>query len=95
MKILEKILKDKVNRIQLIKQFQDSVWDDKNPNEVLSDLAHDLDYFEPNEELRKTDSSYYGEEVPNPARPYGDEWREMGKHSSIILFQFFWGEYAQ
>jgi len=60
--ILEKILSDKLNRGNLIKQFQDSIWADANANEILSELAYDLDFYEPNDELRKEDPSYYGDE---------------------------------
>jgi hypothetical protein len=62
MEILKKILNDKVNREQLIKEFQQIVWNDDNPNEILLDLAYDLDYYQPNNELRKEDPSYYGDE---------------------------------
>lgn len=50
---------------KLIKEFQDEVWNDEsiqdeNLNEILSELAYDLDFYEPNEEWRKEDLSYYG-----------------------------------
>ncbi|HTN38087.1 MAG TPA: hypothetical protein VL053_13495 [Arachidicoccus sp.] len=48
---LELILKDKNNRSSLIKQFQELVWNDENANEILSELAYDLDFYEPNEQL--------------------------------------------
>jgi len=62
MKILEEILYDKQNRSVLIKEFQELIWNDNNPNEILSELAYDLDFYEPNEEWRKQDISYYGDE---------------------------------
>jgi hypothetical protein len=54
-------------RIELIKSFQNEVWDNesiKNEtlNEILSGLAYDLDFYEPNEEWRKEDPSYYGDD---------------------------------
>lgn len=61
MQILELILKDKNNRSSLIKQFQELVWNDENANEILSELAYDLDFYEPNEQWRKEDPSYYGD----------------------------------
>jgi hypothetical protein len=61
MKILERILDDKLNRKNLISEFQELIWNDKNANEILSELAYDLDFYEPDEELRKEDSSYYGD----------------------------------
>jgi GGDEF domain-containing protein len=62
MEILEKILTDKVNRKKLISEFQELIWNDENASEVLSLLAYDLDFYEPNIELRKEDPSYYGDE---------------------------------
>lgn len=52
-------------RTELIKSFQNEVWDDESIkdealNEILSELAYDLDFYEPNEEWRKEDLSYYG-----------------------------------
>ena len=62
MKILEEILKEKKNRRILIKEFQDLIWNDENADEVLSELAYDLDFYEPNDELRKEELSYYGDQ---------------------------------
>lgn len=62
MKILEKILTDKLNRKQLISEFQELIWNDENANELLSELAYDMDFYEPNEKLRKENPSYYGDE---------------------------------
>ena len=55
------------NRTKLIKEFQDEVWNDESIqdeklNEILSELAYDLDFYEPNEEWRKESISYYGDE---------------------------------
>lgn len=51
----------------LIKEFQDEVWNDESIqdetlNEILSQLAYDLDFYEPNEEWRKESLSYYGDD---------------------------------
>jgi hypothetical protein len=62
MEILEKILKDKLDRKRLISEFHDLIWKDENANEILTELAYDLDFYEPKEELRKEDPSYYGDE---------------------------------
>jgi len=62
MQILNRILTDKKNRKNLIKEFQNQVWNDENANEILSILAYDLDFYEPDERLRFEDSCYYGEE---------------------------------
>lgn len=67
MEILKAILSDEVNRKQLIKQFQQSIWDkeedkDNVIDEILSELAYDLDFYEPDKELRKESTSYYGDD---------------------------------
>ena len=62
MEILEKILTDKANRKQLICEFQELVWNDENASEILSELAYDLDFYEPNEEWRKESLIYYGDD---------------------------------
>jgi hypothetical protein len=62
LEILEMILKDRVNRVQLIKKFQGLMWNDEKSDETLSELAYDLDFYEPDTELRKQDINYYGDE---------------------------------
>ena len=62
---LNQILKAKEPvRIELVKSFQNEVWNDEFMEdklyEILSELAYDLDFYEPNEEWRKEDISYYG-----------------------------------
>lgn len=52
---------------ELIKEFQDEVWNDESIqdetlNEILSQLAYDLDFYEPNEEWRNESLSYYGDD---------------------------------
>ena len=54
-------------RQELIKDFQDEVWNDESMqdetlNEILSELAYDLDFYEPNEEWKKEIPSYYGDD---------------------------------
>jgi hypothetical protein len=49
---------------ELIKEFQDEVWNDESIqdetlNEILSELAYDLDFYEHNEEWRKESLSFY------------------------------------
>lgn len=62
MDILKKILSDKFNRKQLVMQFQEQIWNGEGEeNEILLELAYDLDYYEPDDELRKEDPSYYGD----------------------------------
>lgn len=62
MELLEKILTDKSNRKQLVSEFQELIWNDENASEILSELAYDLDFYEPDENLRRQDQSYYGDE---------------------------------
>ena len=65
-KKLEKIITDKESRPKEIKNFQTLIWENdlsfcNEVDECLSDLAQDLDYYEKSDEIRKEDSSYYGE----------------------------------
>ncbi len=68
MKILIGILNDKNNRESLIKRFQEYIWNE-NPifnseeeENVLSDLAYDLDFYQPDIKIRDEDPSYYGDD---------------------------------
>jgi hypothetical protein len=54
-------------RLNAIKEFQNTVWDDnsiddENINDILTDIAYILDFYEPNEEWRKEDPGYYGDD---------------------------------
>jgi len=53
-------------RATLIEKFQSEIWSDESMEEstidgIVNDLAYDLDYYEPNEEWRKQDASFYGD----------------------------------
>jgi hypothetical protein len=69
--ILENILKDDKNRSALVRNFQNEIWlneeqelGEDNPDFlILSELAYDLDYYEPNSKLRQEDSSFFDDEV--------------------------------
>lgn len=55
------------SRPELVKVFQDEIWDDESIqeaslNEILSALAYDLDFYEPNTKWRTESSGYYEEE---------------------------------
>lgn len=66
--LLKQILNERtLYRVKLIKVFQNEVWNDENIkdsnlNEILSELAYDLDFYEPNEEWRMESTSYYDDE---------------------------------
>lgn len=63
MEILREILSNKYHRKELVKQFQEQIWNSETvENDILSELAYDLDFYEPDEFLRLQDSSYYGDE---------------------------------
>jgi hypothetical protein len=54
-------------RIKALKEFQNIVWNetsikDEDINDLLTDAAYIFDFYEPNEEWRKEDPSYYGDE---------------------------------
>ena len=65
---LQSILEtEHTSRGKLINEFQDEVWNDesiqdKTLSEILSELAYDLDFYEPNEEWRKESLSDYGDD---------------------------------
>jgi hypothetical protein len=62
---LNQILSARVPDRELVFSFQNEIWHnevikDEALKEILSELA--LDYYEPNEEWRKENRSFYGEE---------------------------------
>jgi hypothetical protein len=65
---LSQALREHDRRKQLIKEFQQRVWDaSPNPSErwewaILGDLAYDLDFYEPDPDARAEDASFYGDE---------------------------------
>ena len=67
MKILENILSNVKCRPTLIREFQEKIWNEEdygnneNINEILRELAYDLDFYEPDKEWRKESLSYYGD----------------------------------
>ncbi len=65
-KILENIISNDRNRLEKISEFQRIIWNSdfkcsELQEEILGDLALDLDYYEPNPIWRAEDPSYYGE----------------------------------
>ncbi|HEY2583118.1 MAG TPA: hypothetical protein VGI43_15005 [Mucilaginibacter sp.] len=66
--ILNKILKENEPfRTELIDDFQNDFFNDESVRDealemIVGDIAYDLDFYEPNEEWRKQDSSFYGNE---------------------------------
>lgn len=66
--LLNQILKSEISdRSKLINEFQKEIWDsgsvgDTHLDEILSEIAYDLDFYEPNEEWQKEFLSYYGNE---------------------------------
>jgi hypothetical protein len=70
-KILQDILSSESSeRAALVSKFQYLVWRGRDEreganveiDEILSDLAYDLDFYEPNATLRKESLSYYNDE---------------------------------
>ncbi|MCX8486568.1 MAG: hypothetical protein ORN53_05235 [Crocinitomicaceae bacterium] len=62
MEILEKIVRDKLNRKLFISEFQESIWNAENANEILTELVYQLDFYEPDETKRREDPSYFGDD---------------------------------
>jgi hypothetical protein len=66
--LLDEITENPEKRLDNVREFQKLIWDATEPLieskalwEELCDLAYDLDYYEPNEEIRQSDSSLYDE----------------------------------
>jgi hypothetical protein len=56
-----------LERVKLVKKLQNVIWDDESAQDekldgILSELAYDLDFYEPNEEWQKESPNYYGNE---------------------------------
>lgn len=66
LKLLNEILDTRTDRLSKVKMFQNTVWNIEDPGdndyEIFNDLAYDLDYYEPDEEKRKEDDSFYGDD---------------------------------
>ena len=65
--LLEATISDPDKLEKNISKFQEIVWNEEldcsdRQEEILADLAYDLDFYEPNPEWRKEDPSYFGEE---------------------------------
>jgi len=66
--LLEKALHDPVGRAKHIQRFQTIVWNaeelDSRPDvdELLRELAYNLDYYQPDERIRADEPSLYGDE---------------------------------
>ncbi|HEY4323277.1 MAG TPA: hypothetical protein VGN20_04805 [Mucilaginibacter sp.] len=65
--ILNKILKEKEPfRTELIDDFQNEFFNDECMDDVLCEIVRDiavqLDFYEPNDEWRKQNSGFYGNE---------------------------------
>ncbi len=64
-KLLEISIDHKKGISKHISEFQNIIWNgefeaSETQEEILNDLAHDLDYFEPNPILRLYDQTYFG-----------------------------------
>lgn len=61
-------IKTSINKQVLIQQFQERVWNDQlqgltdEQQDRLSELAYDLDFYEPDATNRAEDPAYYGDE---------------------------------
>lgn len=60
--LIEKILNNKSTRLNNIKLLQEIIWDSDLSSSVLSELAYDLDFYEPNLDFKKEDTNYYGDD---------------------------------
>ncbi len=61
--LINRILEDKENRRKLISEFQNLMWNTTEGSDILHTLAYDLDFYQPNEEIRKElPTTLYGDE---------------------------------
>jgi len=64
--LLERAILEPSRLGEIIAQFQHSVWNGAEisgaADEILCELAYDLDYFEPDIRARAEDPSFFGEE---------------------------------
>lgn len=60
--LLQKILDNKNKREELIKEFQNLIWDDREAHPLLRELAYDLDFYVSSKDVREENPSYFGDE---------------------------------
>ncbi|PGH40574.1 MAG: hypothetical protein CRN43_02190 [Candidatus Nephrothrix sp. EaCA] len=77
-------------RTGLVKKFQSGIWNDENIqdeklNDILSELAYDLDFYEPNDEWKKESPNYYGDECLEELIKLGIEKIEKYRKASIKI----------
>jgi len=66
--LLQSILKvENPDRENIVKKFQNKVWNDKNIqdkyiSDILSELAYDLDFYEPNLQLQEESPNFFGDD---------------------------------
>jgi len=64
--LLEKAIREPSNLAEVVAQLQHGVWNSAEipeaADEILRELAYDLDYFEPSIGARAEDPSFFGEE---------------------------------
>lgn len=61
------LISNTAKKTEYIKIVQKIIWNDESMhnqelNEMLSELAYDLDFYEPNKEWREEGPNYYGDE---------------------------------
>jgi uncharacterized protein YozE (UPF0346 family) len=74
-------------RTEIVKEFQNGIWNDESMqdeklNEILSELAYDLDFYEPNDEWKKESPNYYGDERLEELIKFGIEKIEEYRKAS-------------
>lgn len=65
---LEQLLADSGQRLEHLRRFQEAVWGeevadaDPDVDDLLGELAYDLDFYEPDPRARAEDPSFFGDE---------------------------------
>ena len=76
------------DRTRLVKRFQEFVWEDntisdETLNDLLSTMAYDFDFYEPDTKMRGEDPSYYGDErLSEEIRTGLEKLRKLAESSS-------------
>jgi len=84
--ILLRALHEREQRPELVKKFQEIVWNDPLPHSdegawhIFGDLAYDLDFYVPDEGARKEDPAYFGDNrLEEEIRSVLDELKRRGQ----------------
>lgn len=84
-KLLERALAEQGRLAEHVRRFQEAVFEDESlegpTGEVLRDLAHDLDFYEPELQRRNEDPALFGDaRAAGEIRQALEQIRTLGQH---------------